>query len=123
VINVSGRVVAEYGQGDGDEGGLRYVFTDRQGSARVLTDAQGQVASRRDYEPFGEELAAGTGRRTAAQGYGALDGTRQRFAQTERDAATGLDHAWWRKLDSRQGRWTSPDPYSGGVDIAEPPRL
>ena len=61
-----------------------------------------------------------TGQRTPAQGYGSPDGTRQRYASTERDAETNLDHTWWRKLDSRQGRWTSPDPYLGSVSISDP---
>jgi RHS repeat-associated protein len=120
VYDVAGRVVAEYGQADAGVGGLRYVFSDHQGSARVSADAQGQVKSRRDYEPYGGELAAGLGRRTGAQGYDAPDGSRPRFAQTERDAETGLDHTWWRKYESRGGRWTSPDPYLGSMSAGDP---
>jgi hypothetical protein len=26
----------------------------------------------------------------------------------------------WRKYESRSGRWTSPDPYSGSISIANP---
>jgi RHS repeat-associated protein len=45
---------------------------------------------------------------------------RQRFAMTERDEATGLDHTWFRKYDSYAGRWTSPDPYGGSMSTAHP---
>lgn len=40
---------------------------------------------------------------------------RQRFAVTERDEATGLDHTWFRKYDNFAGRWTSPDPLTGAT--------
>ncbi|MGH9949544.1 MAG: RHS repeat-associated core domain-containing protein [Pyrinomonadaceae bacterium] len=42
------------------------------------------------------------------------------FALTERDEATGLDHATWRKNDAKAGRWTSPDPYKGSMSIIDP---
>ena len=29
----------------------------------------------------------------------------------------GLDHTWFRKLENRGGRWTSPDPYNGSASI------
>jgi RHS repeat-associated protein len=119
VYDVSGRMVAEYGAADGDGGGLRYVFSDRQGSTRAVTDHQGQVQARRDYEPYGKEVPAYVGQR-AAQGYGGADGTRQQYAQTERDEGTGLDHTWWRKYEQRSGRWTSPDPYLGSMSTGDP---
>ena len=69
--------------------------------------------ARHDYLPFGEEIWAGVGLRTTTQKYATTDKVRQRFALTERDEATGLDHTWFRKYDSFAGRWTSPDPLSG----------
>ena len=62
--------------------------------------------------PFGEELFAGTGGRTTAQGYSASDGVRQHFTQKERDIETGLDYFLARYYSSTQGRFTSPDPLS-----------
>lgn len=38
----------------------------------------------------------------------------------ERDDATGLDHAWFRKNENRAGRWTRPDPYKGSMSIGDP---
>ena len=43
-----------------------------------------------------------------------------RYAMTERDGATGLDHTWFRKNENRAGRWTSPDPYNGSISLGDP---
>jgi len=97
-----------------------YLSGDRQGSTKVLMDAAGAVTSRHDYLPFGEELGAGTGMRTTAQGYSGADGVRQRYADTRLDDATGLDHTLWRKLETRSGRWTTPDPYGSSMETDDP---
>ena len=98
---------------------LKYVLTDLQGSARALMDNSGSgsstIVGRHDYLPFGEEIWAGVGLRTSSQKYSVTDKARQRFALTERDEATGLDHTAFRKYDSFAGRWTTPDPLPGGV--------
>jgi RHS repeat-associated protein len=58
--------------------------------------------------------------RTAAQGYSAADNVGQRYADTRLDDATGLDHTLWRKLETRSGRWTTPDPYGVSMKVANP---
>jgi RHS repeat-associated protein len=100
---------------------LKYALTDLQGSARTLMDNTGAIVARHDYLPFGEEIFSGVGLRTTSQKYSITDKVRQRFAMTERDEATGLDHTWFRKYDSFAGRWTTPDPLSGSV--ADPQRF
>jgi type VI secretion system secreted protein VgrG len=57
--------------------------------------------------------------RTAPRGY-APTNERNRFTGHARDRDTGYDHTLWRKLDSVQGRWTSPDPYGGSMEIGNP---
>ncbi|MFZ0751281.1 MAG: DUF4214 domain-containing protein, partial [Pyrinomonadaceae bacterium] len=97
---------------------LKYVLYDIQGTARAVMNNNGSssaVVARHDYLPFGEELWAGIGLRTSGQTYGATDAIRQKYGVTERDDGTGLDHTWFRKLESRAGRWTSPDPLGGGI--------
>jgi RHS repeat-associated protein len=74
---------------------------------------------RSDHLPFGEELAGGVAGRTAPRGY-APTNERNRFTGHARDQDTGYDHTLWRKLDSVQGRWTSPDPYGGSMEIGNP---
>jgi len=57
--------------------------SDQLGTPRMIFDQSGSLAtvSRHDYLPFGEELFAGTGGRTTAQGYSASDGVRQKFGR------------------------------------------
>jgi RHS repeat-associated protein len=82
----------------------------------MIFDQTGSVANvkRHDYLPFGEELIAGTGGRTAAQGYSGADGVRQQFTDKERDFETGLDYFLARYYSSIQGRFMSPDEFKGG---------
>jgi RHS repeat-associated protein len=70
---------------------------------------------RHDYLPYGEELSAGIGGRSVAQGYTASDSVRQQFTQKERDVETGLDYFLARYYSSVQGRFTSPDEFKGGA--------
>lgn len=77
-----------------------------------MTGSNGAVVSRHDYQPFGEELFAGMGGRTSAQGYSSqTDTLRQKFTGYERDGETGLDYAHARYYSSTQARFTSADPY------------
>ncbi|MGH9949346.1 MAG: RHS repeat-associated core domain-containing protein, partial [Pyrinomonadaceae bacterium] len=76
--------------------------------------------SRTDHTAFGESIPNGTGLRSTAQGYWGTIATRQGYGLTERDEATGLDHTWFRKNEGASGRWTSPDPYKGSMDLDDP---
>jgi RHS repeat-associated protein len=69
--------------------------------------------------PFGQDLGAGQFGRTTAQGYepsGTPSNPREKFAACERDAETGLDFAQARYYQSRLGRFTTPDEFTGGPD-------
>jgi RHS repeat-associated protein len=92
------------------------LTSDPLGSTRVVTKFDGTVKARYDYLPFGEELTAGVGQRTVAIGYSAADSTRQKFTQKERDGESGLDYFLARYYASAQGRFTSPDEFTGGPD-------
>jgi RHS repeat-associated protein len=76
--------------------------------------------SRHDYLPFGEELFAGTGGRTAPQGYTLSDNVRQKFTLKERDVETGLDFFGARYHSPEQGRFTSVDPSRVSVALSKP---
>jgi RHS repeat-associated protein len=82
----------------------------------MVMDEAGSLpgVARHDYLPFGEELSAGAGGRTATQGYGAADNIRQKFTKKERDAETNLDFFEARYYSSAIGRFTSPDEFQGG---------
>jgi RHS repeat-associated protein len=98
---------------------------DHLGSVRMVTDQSGNVVSRHDYLPFGEEITGSAGR--GAQ-WGAADDVNQKFTGKERDAETGLDYFGARYYGSALGRFTSPDwsekpepvPYA---DLSNPQSL
>ena len=57
---------------------VNYLTPDHLGSPRVLTSQNGIVVNRRDFFPFGEDIAVGVGGRTAGIGY-STDSLRQQF--------------------------------------------
>lgn len=121
VYDLDGKLVAEYGgQTAVDEGGVKYLLTDWQDSTRAVVSGAGYVQGRMDFTAYGEEIAIGVGLRTSQQGFGNTNNLRQKYGQTERDNATGLDHTWFRKHEYRGGRWTSPDLYESSFSLDNP---
>ena len=84
----------------------------------MIIDQSGSMANvkRHDYLPFGEELFAPAGGRSVTLGYASGDGIRQQFTAKERDVETRLDYFLARYYSSLQGRFTSPDEFSGGPE-------
>ncbi|MGA2435925.1 MAG: RHS repeat-associated core domain-containing protein, partial [Bryobacteraceae bacterium] len=117
VYDAEGQLAAEYAPqpAASDCGTPTCYFTeDHLGSTRLLTDQNGNAAKRFDYLPFGEEIFAGIGGRTTAQGYlSAPDPLNPKFSGKMRDNETGLDWFEVRYDSSAQGRFTSPDPLGG----------
>jgi RHS repeat-associated protein len=100
--------------------GTQYVTADTLGSARLITNSTGAVISRRDYQPFGEELFLAGGR-TIAQGYSSpTDNLRQKFTGKERDEETGLDYFGERYYSSTQGRFTTVDSLMASAKSSNP---
>ena len=120
VYDAGGKLVAEYETNAPQTGGkIQYTTQDTLGSPRILTDEKGEVTSRRDFLPFGEEIQSGMGGRTTQQGYVA-DNIRQKFTQKERDDETSLDYFINRYYSSAHGRFTSVDPGNTGADEDDP---
>jgi RHS repeat-associated protein len=96
---------------------INWLVSDQLGTPRMIFDKTGALANvkRHDYLPFGEELSAAQGVRSAALGYGAVDGVRQKFTSQERDNETGLDYMHARYFASAQGRFTSADSVAGST--------
>jgi RHS repeat-associated protein len=69
------------------------------------------VKARYDYLPFGEEVTLS---RSVVTGFGSVDSTKQKFTSKERDMESGLDYFLARYYSSAQGRFTSPDEFTGG---------
>lgn len=121
IYDALGKMIAEYGGLHAtDEGGVKYVLQDWQGSSRAVIGQTGVIKARMDYTAFGEEIQAGIGLRTSTQGFNVSSNLEQKYSRTERDKATGLDHTWFRKLENQAGRWTSPDPYNGSASLGNP---
>jgi RHS repeat-associated protein len=97
--------------------GVQWLVSDQLGTPRMVFDKTGSLANvkRHDYLPFGDELFATQDGRTTTQGYTG-DNVRQKFTLKERDIETGLDYFLARYYSSTQGRFTSPDEFTGGPD-------
>jgi RHS repeat-associated protein len=98
-----------------------------------MTDGSGNCVDRHDYQPFGEEIAAGIAGRSTC--YGQTDNLRLKFTGKERDSELvnsadpyGLDFFGARYFSGAQGRFTTPDwsatpqaiPYA---DLSDPQTL
>lgn len=116
-----GKLVAEYStQPPPTNPTTNYTATDQLGSPRVITNAVGQVTSRRDFMPFGEELFPDAVYRKASDKYGATDSVRQRFTGYQKDTETGLDFAEARYYNNAHGRFTAVDPLLASGKSADP---
>lgn len=81
----------------------------------------GGAIERRDYLPFGEELASTIGHRNAdCAGYVGGNNPRQKFTGYERDDETGLDFAQARYFSSKAGRFLSLDPLDESAKLLNP---
>jgi RHS repeat-associated protein len=117
IYNANAKIVAEYSTivEPSATAKLDYLIDDYLGTPRIHTDQNGQVVSRHDYHPFGEEIS--TAQRVQTLGY-VSDNVRQQFTGYERDAETNFDYAHARTYFNRLGRYTSIDP--GPFDVLNP---
>ena len=116
-----GKLIGEYStDGLPQNPMVHYTATDPLGSPRVLTNENGEIISRRDFMPFGEEVTADQTYRTAAHKYGVGDNVRQKFTGYERDDETGLDFAEARYYNDNHGRFTAVDPLIASGKSANP---
>jgi RHS repeat-associated protein len=114
VVNAAADGVARIAEVEAYATEVRWVMADHLGTPRITVDQTGSLASvtRHDYLPFGEELPANQWGRTSGQGY-AGDSVKQKYTGYERDAEA-------RYHSDTQGRFTSPDPYGGSMEISDP---
>lgn len=88
---------------------VHFYHPDTLGSVRAVTDINGEIVSRSDYLPFGEQIPPAMGRADIAA-YSTDAGNKQKFTGKERDAENGLDYFGARYFSGPQGRFTSADP-------------
>jgi RHS repeat-associated protein len=91
-------------------GAVHFEHQDWLGTERERTTYNGGVEGSYISLPFGDGFSTLTGADADANHYGTLD----------HDAETATDHAQFRQYSEAQGRWLSPDPYSGSYDASNP---
>lgn len=124
VYDGAGKLIAEYSINGTlpSNPQTSYVVTDTLQSVRAISNQNGEVTSRRDFLPFGEELYAGTPNRTEGLKYSSIgsDNLRKRFTGYEKDTETGLDFAEARYYNNQHGRFTAVDPLLASGKSANP---
>ncbi len=115
VYDAGGKLIGEYSTivQTGNDAKTVYTTNDNLGSPRINTDSTGQVISRHDYHPFGEEID-----RTSFS-YGS-DTIRKQFTGYERDTETDLDFAQARMYSNGTGRFLVPDMLIESAQVALP---
>ncbi|KZN38694.1 hypothetical protein N480_13650 [Pseudoalteromonas luteoviolacea S2607] len=90
---------------------IRYLHKDRLGSARLFTDASGNVVAKRNYDAFGKPRARSGGLKFTAQN-GDLESTKTKRGFTEHEHLDELEliHMNGRVYDYNLGRFMSVDP-------------
>ncbi len=117
----AGKLIAEYSTAPPpQEPTTKWTVTDQLGSPRVLVDSLGQVVSRRDFMPFGEEIFPDGTHRKIADKYTFGDDVRQKFTGYQKDEETGLDFAEARMYQNLHGRFTAVDPLLASGKSANP---
>jgi RHS repeat-associated protein len=91
-----------------------YYLSDRLGSTAVIASGDGKTIQwEADYFPFG----------SVQQMFTNLVGNNYEFTGYENDSDTGYNYANARFQSGRWGRFLSPDPYLGSIDLANPQSL
>lgn len=94
---------------------VRYHHADRLGTRLITNDTDTTYFQQANF-PFGTALEAESSSGT--------NPTTRRFTTYDRSSTSGLDYAVNRTYDSRQGRFTQPDPLGvGAVNLADPQSL
>ena len=113
IYDVSGNLVAEYSTiiTTAAEAKVSYLTNDSLGSPRIITDQNGSIESRHDYQPFGEEVSRSD--------YG-TNNVRKKFTGFEKDIENNLDFAQNRYYSNQNGRFTSVDPLMASAKTWSP---
>jgi RHS repeat-associated protein len=107
-----GRVVAE----QSTDGQFYWLHTNHLGSARAMTDVNGNLVYKGQFDPYGQVL-------TEWSSSSNTNLNSKKFTEYERDGATGLDYAGARMYNSGRGRFMQPDPIESGYNGQRPKPL
>ena len=95
------------------DGTTYFDHQDVLGTERLRTNYAASVGSSYVSLPWGDGY-------TATVNSSGADQDNAHFADLERDAESGTEHAQFRNYTSRQGRWLAPDQYTGSYDVTNP---
>jgi RHS repeat-associated protein len=84
----------------------------------MVTDQNGNVVSRHDFAPFGQEIPAGYANRSSI--FGSTTDVDPKFTGQIRDQETGEDYFNARYFYGQLTRFMSPDPMNAGADLTDP---
>jgi RHS repeat-associated protein len=90
------------------DGQFYWLHTNHLGSSRAMTDVNGNLVYKGQFDPYGQVL-------TEWSSSGNTNLNAKKFTGYERDAATGLDYAGARMYNSGRGRFMQPDPNGIGA--------
>jgi RHS repeat-associated protein len=101
--------VAYYTTAASGSAGAHFEHQDWLGTERLRTTYNGGVEGSFTSLPWGDNQTP------VANGSDA-----NHYAQLDHDSETNTDHAQFRQYSNTQGRFLSPDPYSGSYDMGNP---
>ncbi len=102
----NGQLIATY-----DPNGLHFFLSDWTGSRHVQTDYEGTVEQTCTNLPYGDGQTCGA------------TPTENLYAGLEWDNNANVYKAMYRQYAPAFGRWSTPDPYDGSYDWANPQSL
>jgi len=91
--------------------GTDYYHSDHLGTVRLMTNYWGWPIWQGTFLPFGQEANP------------QITTNHYKFTGDEHDSESNLEHTQFRQLSSAEGRWLSPDPYLGSMDLTNPQSL
>jgi RHS repeat-associated protein len=106
-IYVGGRHLATYSGAT-----TNFLHSDWLGTKRMMSSISGASSETCTGFPFADGVSC-TGTNWTFNG----------FADDIHDTESNLEHTMFRQLSGTQGRWTSPDPYLGSMNLANPQSL
>jgi RHS repeat-associated protein len=85
-----------------------YYHSDHLGTSRILTSYWGWPVWQGTFAPYGQEVSA------------QMTTNNYKFTGDEHDTESNTEHTQFRQLATTQGRWLSPDPWLGSIDLTNP---
>jgi len=105
-IYAGGRHLVTYSGGT-----TNFLHTDWLGTKRAMSSVSGTQSMTCTGLPFGESSSCATSWNFNS------------FTDDFHDSESNTEHTLYRQLSTTQGRWLSPDPYSGSMDLMNPQSL